>query len=437
MATSLDPRDVIDQGGMSPLQIMVVAIMVLLCALDGFDLLSISFAAPGIADEWGINRVELGLVLSMEFIGMGIGAVAMGAAADRFGRRPAMLACLVLMTAGMLMAAGSNSVPTLSVWRVLTGLGIGGMLSSVNAMAAEFSNTRTRHLSCSVAVVGVPLGGATGGMIAAMLLQNHDWRAVFYFGSFATACCLPLVYFCVPESVHWLAQRQPANALAKINKALASMRHAQISVLPAMQKHVSDNRPLRELFVPGMRIITLSVTTVFFLHVLTFYFMMKWLPKIVVDMGFTAASAAGVLVWVNIGGVLGGTLFGLLSYRVGLRGLLSLVLLLSALFIALFGQAPADLAVLSILCGTAGFFTMAAMSGLYAFMAHVFPTHVRGIGTGFGIGVGRGGSVIAPIIAGVLFNAGMGLPMVATLMAMGSFFAILVLFVVPRGSAEA
>jgi MFS family permease len=274
-------------------------------------------------------------------------------------------------------------------------------------------------------------------MIASVLLVSHDWRAVFYFGTVATACCLPLVYFCVPESVHWLSQRQPDNALNTINRSLSRMGHSQVSALPLRQNAAPNSRPLYEIFVPGMRRVTLLVTTIFFLHVLTLYFMMKWLPKIVVDMGFAASSAAGVLVWVNIGGILGGTIFGLLCYRIGIRRLLGVTLLLAAVFVASFGQAPADLTILSIVCGMAGFFAMAAMSGMYAFMAHVFPTRVRAVGTGFGIGVGRGGSIIAPIIAGVLFGAGLGLPIVAALMAMGSLLSIIVLLMVPKGGNSA
>jgi len=134
---------------MSALQIGAVAVTVGVTALDGFDVLSISFASPGIAAEWRIDRAALGIVLSMELIGMAIGSIVLGGVADRIGRRPTMLGCLALMTAGMFLVTTVTSIGELEVWRLMTGLGIGGLLAASNAVAAEFSNARRRNLSVS------------------------------------------------------------------------------------------------------------------------------------------------------------------------------------------------------------------------------------------------------------------------------------------------
>ena len=125
-----DPRAIIDEAGMSRFQWGIVAVMIGLNALDGFDVLSISFASPGIAAQWGIDRAALGLVLSMELIGMAAGSVMLGGLADRVGRRATILGCLVAMAAGMFGASTAHNVEALSAWRVLTGLGIGGMLAA-------------------------------------------------------------------------------------------------------------------------------------------------------------------------------------------------------------------------------------------------------------------------------------------------------------------
>src|SRR4030095_7579000 len=116
---------------MTTAQIVVVVITVLLNAMDGFDILSIAFAGPGIAREWGINQLGLGIVLSMELIGMAIGSVFLGGVADKIGRRPTLLGCLVVMAVGMLMATTVHGLVDLSIWRIVTGLGIGGMLASI------------------------------------------------------------------------------------------------------------------------------------------------------------------------------------------------------------------------------------------------------------------------------------------------------------------
>jgi benzoate transport len=407
---------------MGALQILAVAITVGLTALDGFDVLSISFASPGIATEWGIDRAALGIVLSMELMGMALGSVVLGGVADKIGRRPTMLGCLVLMTIGMFMVTTVKQIPQLEVWRLMTGLGIGGLLATSNAVAAEFSSLRRRNLSVSLMAIGYPVGAVLGGLIVKGLLRGHDWRSVFYFGAAITAVFIPLVFFIVPESVPWLAQKQPEGALKRINRAMVRMGHAAIAALPAISAE-ARKRSVRDIFAPGLIGTTVLSALAYFFHIITFYFLLKWIPKIVVDMHFTPSEGAGVVIWANVGGALGGAVFGLLSQRVGLKPLTISVMLLSAVMVVLFGRTAPDLTELSLLCAAAGFCTNAAIVGLYAIFAQVFPTHVRATGTGFAIGVGRGGSVLAPITAGYLFTWGYSLPTVAVYMAMGSLLA--------------
>jgi benzoate transport len=421
---------------MSLLQWTVVGLTIALNALDGFDVLSISFASPGIAQEWGIDRAALGIVLSMELIGMALGSVFLGGVADKIGRRPTIIGCLVVMAIGMLMATTVRGLVDLSIWRIVTGLGIGGMLASINAVAAEFSNSKRRDLSVSLMSIGYPLGAVLGGIVAAQLLRGNDWRSVFYFGAAVTAVLIPVVYFIVPESVHWLARKQPAGALERINSALRRMGHATANALPEMSS-AARKGSMSEIFQPGLVAITTIVTLAYFFHITTFYFIVKWIPKIVVDLGFPASSAANVLVWTNVGGATGGAVFGLLTLKFGLKPLTIVLLVLSTVTVTLFGRSPADLQNLSMICAMAGFCTNAGIVGLYAIIARVFPTQVRAFGTGFTVGVGRGGSVLAPIIAGFLFTAGYSLPVVAMTMASGSLRAAAVLILLKLGDRPA
>ena len=414
-----DPRDVLLTSPMTRLQIAVVGITVALNALDGFDITSISFASPGIAKEWGIDRAELGVVLSMELIGMAFGSVFLGGVADKIGRRPTVLGCLVVMAIGMFMATTVTSTVDLSIWRIITGLGIGGMLATINAIAAEFSSARRRRMSVSIMSIGYPVGAVIGGLIAAQLLKTYDWRSVFFFGAAVTAVLIPVVFFLVPESVHWLARRQPARALDRINAAMRRMGHAAVDTLPEIAAK-ERKRTSAELFTPALVATTTIVTVAYFFHITTFYYIIKWVPKIVVDFGFPASSAAGVLVWVNVGGALGGTVLGFLTNRLSVKGLTIAVLILSTVAVTVFGRTPADLQLLSTICFAAGFCTNAGIVGLYAIIAQAFPTHARASGTGFAVGLGRGGSVIAPIIAGFLFTTGYSLPTVSLVMGLGS-----------------
>jgi benzoate transport len=423
---SADPREIVANSPMSRLQIAVVGLTVLLNALDGFDVLSISFASPGIMQEWGINRAALGIVLSMELIGMAIGSILLGGVADKIGRRPTVLGCLVVMAGGMYAATTATDIYTLSAWRVITGLGIGGMLAAINAVAAEFSNSRRRHLSVSLMAIGYPLGAVFGGMVARELLKTNDWRAVFYFGSAVTAVLIPIVYFLVPESVHWLARKQPERALERINATLSKMGHAAVAALPTLS--ADGTRQSGAIFSPQFRQTTILVTFAYFLHITTFYYILKWIPEIVVRFGFDPSTAAGVLVWTNVGGATGGALFGLLTLRYNVKALTMAMLVLSTIAVTIFGTSSADLQQLSLVSAIAGFCANAGIVGLYAILAQAFPTHVRASGTGFAVGVGRGGSVIAPIIAGFLFEGGLALPLVSLALGLGSLLGAVTLF---------
>lgn len=421
-----DPRDIIDQRPMSRFQWGVVAVMIGLNALDGFDVLSISFASPGITRDWGIDRAALGVVLSMELVGMAIGSIILGGVADRIGRRRTILGCLVVMAAGMFLASTAQGIASLSVWRVLTGLGIGGMLAATNAAVAEASNAARRSLAVVLMAAGYPVGAIIGGSIAAQLLRLYDWTAVFEFGALVTLAFIPIVYFFAPESIAFELERRGPNTLASINRTLTRMGHGSVDTLPE-PTGARAKLPIATLFSPALVRTTVLLTLAYLAHIMTFYFILKWIPQIVNDRGFAPASAAGVLVWANVGGATGSLLLGLLTARVRLWTLTIIAMIASAVLVTLFGQGQADLAQLSLVAAAAGFCTNAGVVGLYGLLAQSFPTDVRATATGFAIGVGRGGSALAPAVAGFLFAAGYGLPTVAVLMAMGSIVALIAL----------
>nr|WP_314466864.1 MFS transporter [uncultured Novosphingobium sp.] len=418
----LSPQTILSKGTMRPLQIAAVTLCVLLNALDGFDVLAISFASPGIASEWGIDRAALGLVLSMELIGMAVGSVALGNLADRIGRRPTVLACLFIMAGGMAMATTASSVVNLSIIRLVTGLGIGGMLACTNALVAEFSNDRHRNLAVAIMAAGYPMGAIVGGSIATGLLATGHWRDVFMFGAVVTAVFLPIAWFLLPESIGFLLQKRGPGALERINATLRRLGHETVDALPPAPL-TAARASIAELFAPGLARSTVLLTLGYFCHIMTFYFILKWIPKIVVDMGYAASKAGDVLVWANVGGLAGATLLSLLTYRIAVRKLVIVAMLASTVLVSLFGQGQETLAGLALIAGAAGFCTNAGVVGLYALFARVFPTQVRAGGTGFVIGIGRGGAALGPIVAGFLFNAGFGLSIVAVLMGTGSLVA--------------
>ncbi|MFV0457250.1 MAG: MFS transporter [Actinomycetales bacterium] len=422
-----DPREILAEAPMRMRQYAAVGLCIVLLALDGFDVLSISFASPGIAAEWGIDRAALGVVLSMELIGMAVGSIVLGNVADRIGRKPLLLVCLVVMAIGMYLASTAGSVGTLSIYRLFTGIGIGGMLAATNAVVAEFSNRRNKALAVALMAGGYPLGAIVGGSIASSILANTgNWRGVFLFGAAVTAALIPIVFFLLPESVGFLVQKRPANVVERVNKVMRKLGQQTITALPE-HLHQAPKTSIKQLFTGDLRRVTILLTAAYFCHIMTFYYILKWIPKIVVDMGFEPSTAGGVLVWANVGGLLGSIVFSILSLRFSARTMVIVAMVASTAMIIVFGQGQTSLSQLSVVAAAAGFFTNAAVVGIYAIIAMCYPSSVRAGGTGFVIGTGRGGAALGPIIAGVLFSANLGLQGVSIVMALGSLVAAFVL----------
>lgn len=421
-------------------QWIAVALTVLLNALDGFDVLSSAFAGPGIKQEWGLGPDGLGLVLSMELIGMGVGSLAFGGAADKYGRRPTILICLTLMATGMFGAVTAHSPQTLSLWRVLTGLGIGGMLSSTNAVVFEMANRRHRSTAMALMVIGYPLGAFSGGLIAAELLKGGDWRNVFLFGAIVTTVMIPMVLAFVPETPAWLGQKRPAGALAKVNSTLARFGHPQVTEFGPLPAHEAKAN-LTDIFAPAYRRATVVLSLGYAAHALTFYYILKMAPSIISDpqfagQTFTKAQGASTLAWANLGGALGGAVFGVVMHKFGIKRATMGALLLSVVMIARFGLGADSLSGWTISVLLTGFFTNAAIVGFYAAFAASYPTHAKATGTGFALSIGRAGAALSPVLAGSLFAAKIPLLTVSMIMAAGSLVAFAMIAFLPLKEAR-
>ncbi|MEO0062011.1 MAG: hypothetical protein RLZZ08_571 [Pseudomonadota bacterium] len=441
-AGGTNPIKVIDDNPMGTRQWIVIILMIFLNALDGFDVLSSAFAAPGITEEWGIPRSELGVMLSAELIGMGFGSVILGGLADRIGRKPSMLLCLAVMAVGMYMAHAANAVWPLSMWRFITGLGIGGMLAATNAVTAEVSSKASRSLAMALYVIGYPVGGVIGGFAAqSWLLVDYDWRAVFLFGATVTAVMIPLVMLLVPETPAFFAARRPAGALEKINKSLRAFRQPAIDALPPLNPEVAKPKVTEILSNPRLRPVTLLLAFGYLFHTITFYYILKFAVQIVADDGFTKPEAASTLTWANVGGAVGGFLFGFLLKKWDIKGPTITVAVLGSAAVAAFGMGSDTLWGWRIAAFLTMFFLNAAIVGYYAAFARGFPAFARATGTGFVLGVGRAGAAGSPIIAGFLFSALGGgnqhLLTVSAIMSIGAIVGSLLVFLLPLRDADA
>ena len=400
---------------MNRLQVAAVAVIGALSALDGYDVLSVSFAAPSIAHAWLIGKAALGVVLSSGLVGMAIGCLLLAPLADRWGRRPMVIAALGLMIVGGALSALSGSVAPMAASRILTGLGIGVMVAVITPMAAELANQKRRALAVSAVAVGYPLGGVAGGLTAAVLLHRFGWPAVFYVKSLVAIGLLPLILLWLPESPAFLMGLGTPAALAKLNAFLARCGHAPVTAIAATP--ADRVRGYGALFSPGTWPITLRLMAVNGLYAMSAYYVLSWLPAMVADAGYPPATASLVSATANLSGAVGGVLLGVAARWISLRALAIAVILGLAVSMFALGYAPAELTLLTLAAGVCGFFLVAGVSGVYGIIATAFVPHLRASGAGLIMGVGRLMSAIAPYLAGWMFASGLGRGVVSMIFA--------------------
>lgn len=402
-----DIRKTMDEGSMTSFQWLAISICILLIMLDGFDVLVMAFTASSVAAEWKLNGAQLGVLFSAGLIGMAIGSLFVAPVADRRGRQPVIVLCLVVVSAGMLMSAMARSYIELAALRAITGVGIGGMLASVGVITSEFSSQKWRSTAIALQATGYPIGATLGGLMAAWLLAHYGWRSVFVFGGLTTALMLPIVLWRLPESVDFLLGRRPVHALEKLNRLMVLMGHGPLSQLPApVAGEAVQGNTVVALFKNGLTRPTLMLWAGFFLLMFSVYFSLSWTPKLLVQAGLSAQQGVTGGVLLNLGGIAGGSLFGLLAVKAKLRNLAIGSLLLNALFTALFGLASTSLGWAFAAAVGVGIFLFASMAGLYGLVPATYPAQVRATGMGWAIGIGRIGAIVAPTMAGLLLDGG-------------------------------
>ena len=398
-------RQLIDEKPISGLQLRVVLGCFALNMLDGFDVLAIAFTAPTISQEWQLTPYVLGIIFSAGLIGMTLGAAFIAPYTDVIGRRAMILLSLLAIGASMAVTGMTDNAKEMIAMRVITGLGIGSILASLTSLTAEYTPARKRSLAVGFMQVGYPLGATVGGFAAVWLIQAYGWQAVFYFGSalsFAAALC---AYFFLPESLEFLSSRQPAHALARMNRILTRMGWPLLETMPAPPAVVAKPS-VTSILTPDYRNWTLLLWCGFFASFLTLYFLFSWVPKITVDAGLPVDKGIYIGTALNFGAFLGGCILGYLSDRFGVRPLIIWFFSGGVVFMLAFGFAPPEVGLLLILAFLLGFCVLGGFVGFYISAACLYHTEIRTTGVGWSIGAGRTGAIIGPYLGGVLINMG-------------------------------
>ena len=402
-----DPRSVIQRGPMTRFQNIAVVICIALNMLDGFDVLVVAFASSSIAADWNLSGAQLGILLSAGLVGMAGGSLFVAPYADHYGRRTIILLCLGILTTGMLASSLAQGLLQLTVLRVYTGLGIGGMLASIGVITAEYSSDKWRSMNVSLQTTGYPLGATLGGVVAAYLIAHYGWRAAFCFGGLVSAAMFPIVIRSLPESMDFLLARRPDRALERVNDLLQRMGREAIAELPPLS---TNERPhtgaVRALFGVEIARSTLLIWSSFFLLMFAFYFIMSWTPRLLVSAGMSAQEGITGGVLLNVGGIAGGAAFAWFSSQLSLRPLTYVYLASAAVCTVLFGLFATSLTTAFLLAVGIGVFLLGSMAGLYSLAPILYSAPMRATGMGWAIGIGRMGAILAPLVTGLLVDAG-------------------------------
>ncbi|MBR0693546.1 MFS transporter [Bradyrhizobium lablabi] len=396
----------IDRQPVGGFQIRLLLICAAVLFLDGFDTQAIGYVAPALAKEWSLSRAALGPVFSAGLFGLMIGALIFGPLADRIGRKKIIMFSTLAFGIGTLATAFVNDVTALMVIRLLTGLGLGGAMPNAVALTSEFSPHRRRATMVMIMFCGFSVGAALGGLLAAALIPQYGWRAVFIVGGAAPLLLAPVLAWRLPESVRFLAlggraHGAVADLLGRINpKAAPATTGTQFVV----HEPRLEGLPVRHLFSDGRMLPTLLLWVVFFMSLLDLYFLSNWLPTVLNDLGALVSAAALIGSMLQVGGVVGTFALGSVVDRFSFRAL-ALVYVVAVFAVGAIGQLGHSAALVTLAIFAAGFCIVGGQIAANALAATFYPTAVRATGVGWALGIGRVGSIIGPLIGGALMSA--------------------------------
>lgn len=367
------------------LQLTNIALCFLLNMLDGMDVMVVSYAAPSISKSWTISPQSLGIVFSAGLLGMTIGAMFIAPRADKIGRKSVILLCTLIMGISVFATAWAGSVNALMLFRVLSGVGIGGVLASSATLTAEYAPKQTKDFWVSFVMSGYPIGAVLSGLVAGSIIPQYGWPTMFKIAGAASVIVIPVVYLFLKESEEFLQKSG-----AKKNPAVTA------------------------LLTPQYKKPTLWLWLAIFMAFASLYFLTTWIPKLAAATGLSVELAIYAGTIFNLGAFAGIVSQGFLSARFGLQKTIFWYLAFTALLMVLFGFFKGSVLVL-ILFGLIGFGVQGGFVGMYSVAAKLYPVDRRATGVGWAVGAGRIGAIAGPLVGGLLI--GWGLSMAANFIA--------------------
>ncbi|PZR86792.1 MAG: hypothetical protein DI537_27725 [Stutzerimonas stutzeri] len=419
-----DIKGVLDARRPGPAQIGIYFVCFAIILMDGFDTQAIGFVAKYIAEEHQLPIADFGAVFSAGLFGAMIGAFGLGPVADRFGRRRPIAAAILVFAAATLTVPLAKNVPELLVLRFLAGLGLGGAIPSVMALASEYAPSKLRGTLAGLLYAGFPLGGGLGALVTAKLVPETGWRSIFLIGGSVPLLLAVVVLAWVPESLRFLSL-QPAGRehISRIvNKLWPGTGNVVLAVPPPTEL---DAATWRRLIDKGRLRSTVLLWIAFFMCFWMLIVLVLWTPSLLYIAGRGPEDAAAVAGIINLGSVFGTAIGGRLA---GLRGNRIIVPVLFALgggVVCGIGIGGLSFSTVCGLAGGAGFLLGAASAALLALAVDLYPAEIRATGVGWSMALGRMGQIIGPLVVTGLLRAGAGIPLVFTLTAIPAVIAAL------------
>lgn len=395
--------DIIDARPLGKRQYIILAICSILMVLDGFDVQSVSYAAPAILQDWQIEKSQLGAVFGSGLFGLLSGSLIFSYFSDKFGRRPILLWSTLFFAVCMMATGFVQNAEQLIGLRFITGLGLGAIMPNAMALCGEITPKKQRVSVMMFISCGFTVGAMLGGFLAAFLIPRYGWESVFWVGGTLPLALLIIMLKYMPESLQYIALHQPDSP--KIRKALSNFYPTE--KIPERFEPVipQNSMPVKALFEKQYYKFTLTIWTISLLNMIGLYFLSSWLPTLAKLTGLSLEKSVLLGATLQLGGTIGTVVMGLWIDKKGFYKILIPCFSIAAVVIAILGSTIHSLVLFFAVVFAIGFTVIGGQPAINAMAANYYPTEFRTTGVGWSLGAGRIGSVIGPVLGGWLMQA--------------------------------
>ena len=406
-SNKININTLIDEAKFTPFHWGVLFWCLMIIIFDGYDLVIYGVALPLLMQEWALSAVQAGLLASTALFGMMFGAMTFGTLSDKLGRKKTIMICVAIFSGFTFLGAFATNPVEFGILRFLAGLGIGGVMPNVVALMTEYAPKRIRSTLVALMFSGYAIGGMTSALLGAWLVPEFGWKIMFYI-AIIPLVALPLIWKFLPESLMYLTNKKEIEQTRSIVQKISPSQQLNGDtefVLNEVTK--GDEAPVKALFQQGRMFSTFMFWIAFFMCLLMVYALGSWLPKLMIQAGYSLGASMIFLFALNIGGMIGAIGGGALADRFHIKKVLTIMFICGAAALILLGFNSPQI-VLYTLIAVAGAATIGSQILLYTFVAQYYPSTVRSTGMGWASGIGRIGAIVGPVLTGALLT--MNLP---------------------------